>query len=447
MKVLVTGGAGFIGSHVVDRLRAAGMSPRVFDVRPSPYHDPSEVESVVGDILDGDQLERAMRGCHAVAHLAAAADVDQVAKNPADAEALNARGTLNVLEAARAAGVKRVAYASTIWVYSNAEDGPVDEDASLRAPDHLYTATKLTGEMYCRSYAEMYGLDCTILRFGIPYGPRARPAAVVPAFVRKALCGDPLTIAGTGEQSRRFVYVEDLAEGVVCGLRPEAGGRTYNLVSGEDVTIRRIAESVQEAVGDVEIVHTEARAADFKGVEVCGKRAQRELGWTACTPFSEGLRRYVDWVKEEDAALEAPARPEPAAEPWWASAYRAVHGSARTAATLGVLAVYLFVLHSLHTVADDTHLIAFASFLVAAAYAAVAGTRDVVTWPTPAGAGSMVAGLAALALVAPWPRWDLGFAWPDALLMMLTVAGVALALALATGAIVRPAEERSGSGP
>jgi UDP-glucose 4-epimerase len=447
MKVLVTGGAGFIGSHVVDRLRAAGMTPRVFDLRPSPYHDPHEVESVVGDILDRDQLKRAMRGCHAVAHLAAAADVDQVAKNPADAEALNARGTLNVLEAAREAGVKRVAYASTIWVYSNADDGPVDEEASLHAPDHLYTATKLTGEMYCRSYAEMYGLDCTILRFGIPYGPRARPAAVVPAFVRKALSGDPLTIAGTGEQSRRFVYVEDLAEGVVCGLRPEAGGRTYNLVSDEDVTIRRIAESVQEAVGQAEIVHTEGRAADFKGVEVCGKRAERELGWTACTPFSEGLRRYVDWVKEEDAALELAPRPQPVAQPWWASAYRTALGSTRTAATLGVLAVYLFALHSLHTVADDTHLIAFASFLVAATYAAVAGARDTRTWPTPAGKGSIIAGLGALALVAPWPRWDLGFAWPDALLMVLTVGGVALALVLATGAIVRPAEERSGSGP
>jgi UDP-glucose 4-epimerase len=268
----------------------------------------------------------------------------------------------------------------------------------------------------------------------------------VPAFVRKALSGDPLTIAGTGEQSRRFVYVEDLAEGVVCGLRPEAGGRTYNLVSGEDVTIRRIAESVQDAVGDVEIVHTEARAADFKGVEVCGKRAERELGWTACTPFSEGLRRYVDWVKEADAAaLEPVSRPQPAGAPWWVGVQRAVVGSARTAMTLGVLAVYLFVLHALHTTADDTHVVAFVSFLAAAAYAAVAGARG-TTWPTPAGSGSIVAGLGALALVAPWPHWDLGFAWPDALLMILTVAGVAVSLALATGAILRPAEERSGSG-
>src|SRR4051794_11192655 len=342
MKVLVTGGAGFIGSHVVDRPRAAGMTPKNFDVRRSPYPEAAEVETVVGDILDVDQLRSALENCDAVAPLAAAADVDQVAKHPADAESLNARGTLNVLEAAREAGVDRVGYASTIWVYSNAQDGPVDEDATLHAPDHLYTATKLTGEMYCRSYAEMYGVECTILRFGIPYGPRARPAAVVPAFVNKARSGEPLTIAGTGEQSRRFVYVEDLAEGVVRGLRPEAAGRTYNLVSDEDVTIKRIAESVRDEVGDVEIVHTEARSADFKGVEVLGERAERELGWTASTPFSEGLRRYVAWVEQEDAAPAAVAvKPAGRLLRRPAISYGAVLGRARTLVALGVLAVYL----------------------------------------------------------------------------------------------------------
>jgi UDP-glucose 4-epimerase len=448
MKVLVTGGAGFIGSHVVDRLRAAGMTPRIFDVRPSPYAEHAQVETVVGDILDRDQLLDAMRDCDAVAHLAAAADVDQVAKAPADAEALNARGTLNVLEAARLAGVKRVAYASTIWVYSNADEGPVDEDAALGAPDHLYTATKLTGELYCRSYAEMYGLECTILRFGIPYGPRARPAAVVPAFVRKALAGEPMTIAGTGEQSRRFVYVEDLAEGVVCGLRPEACNRIYNLVSNEDVSIKRIAENVKQAVGDAEIVHTEARAADFKGVEVCGKRAERELGWTAQTPFSEGLSRYVAWVKQEHVAVAA--APAPAATRWFhwhVPGYSAVVNLARSVATFGVLALFLFLLHGLEPSADDTHLIALASFLVAAIYAAVAGTRDSDALFTPAGVGSFAAGLAALALVAPWPHSHLPFAWPDAALMTLTLAGVAGSLALATGrAIGRTAEERGGPG-
>ncbi len=156
--------------------------------------------------------------CDAVAHLAAVADVNDVHAEPEDAERVNARGTVAVLEAARRAGVKRIVYASTIWVYSDCQQETVDEDTLLPPPSHLYTSTKLAGELYCKAYQELYGIDYTILRFGIPYGPRAREAAVIPAFVGKALRGEPLTLAGDGGQSRRFVYVEDLAEGVALGL-------------------------------------------------------------------------------------------------------------------------------------------------------------------------------------------------------------------------------------
>ncbi len=300
-RVLVTGGAGFIGSHVVDKLLAAGHEPRILDVRRSPYRD--DVETVIGDMCKLDDVVRAMEGCDAVAHLAAAADVGEVQQDPILAERLNAQGTVNVLEAARRHGVARVVYASTIWVYSDVEAERVDEDTALRPPAHLYTATKLAGELYCRSYQELYGVEHTILRFGIPYGPRARPAAVIPIFVDKALAGEPLTLAGGGLQSRRFVYVEDLADGVVAGLAPQAANRTYNLVSGEDVTIRDIAEHVRDAIGDVELVVTEGRAGDFKGAEVCGARAAAELDWTPRTPFAEGLPRYVAWHREQAAAV------------------------------------------------------------------------------------------------------------------------------------------------
>ena len=306
MRVLVTGGSGFIGSHVVDRLIDAGHEPVIFDLRPSPWHAHGEIETVKGDLLDTKAVRKALAGCDAIAHLAAAADVGEVKEDPEGSERLNARGTLAVLEAARQAGVKRVVYASTIWVYDGCGPGAeVDEESLLGAPSHLYTATKLAGEHYCSSYAELYGLEPTILRFGIPYGPRARPAAVIPIFVRKALAGESLTVAGTGEQSRRFVYVEDLAEGVVRGLVPEAAGRTYNLVGDEDVSIRQIAETVQQTVGDVEIESVPGRAGDFAGARVDGTRAEAELGWTAATPFSEGLRRYVDWAREQEVA---PAR-------------------------------------------------------------------------------------------------------------------------------------------
>src|SRR5262245_17163491 len=288
LDVLVTGGAGFIGSHVVDRLLAAGHRPRIYDLRRSPHHS---IAAVRGDIADLPRLCRAMRGCDAVIHLAAAADVAHVEAAPAESEERNAHGTVNVLEAARQTGVGRVLYASTIWVYSDTERGVLEESVALSPPAHLYSATKFAGELYCHSYQQLYGLDYTILRFGIPYGPRARPAAVVPAFVTRALAGEPLTVAGDGLQSRRFVYVEDLAEGVVRALTPVAANRVYNLVGSEDVTIAEVAETVREIVGGVEVLRVPGRAADFGGAPVSGERAERELGWSPSTPFREEIGR------------------------------------------------------------------------------------------------------------------------------------------------------------
>lgn len=312
-RVLVTGGAGFIGSHVVDKLIEHGVTPRIFDVMPSPHHAPGEIDTYLGDLTDVEALKSALSGCDAVIHLAAIADVNHVAADPEYAETVNSRGSFNVVEAARHVGVDRVIYGSTIWVY-NAQPGLADEDTNIGLPSHLYTATKLAGEMYCKSYSEQYGLDCTILRFGIPFGPRARAAAVVPAFVKKALAGEPLTIAGDGSQGRRFVYVEDLADGVVRSLVPHAANRVYNLVGDETVTVKEIASIVRDLIGDVDILHVESRAGDFSGTEVSGARASHEIGWEATTPFVEGVRRYIEWLRgpvvADDVKADA-ADPDP----------------------------------------------------------------------------------------------------------------------------------------
>jgi len=295
MNVLVTGGAGFIGSHVVDKLRDAGHTPRILDLVPSAYDD--DVETVLGDLCDADVTRAALDGCDAVVHLAALADVDEVAKDPRRTDEVNVRGTQVLLECSRDARVGRFVYASTIWVYGDAS-GPesVDEDTPLGLPRHFYTATKIAGEMYTASYGELYDLEWTILRFGIPYGPRARPTAVVPAFTAKALAGQPLTIAGDGTQSRRFVYVEDLAEGVVASLVPAAANRVYNLVGRENTSVRAIARAIRDVVGDVPIEHIEGRAGDLRGGNISGERAAAELGWEPRTTFDEGIRRYVEWV-------------------------------------------------------------------------------------------------------------------------------------------------------
>jgi UDP-glucose 4-epimerase len=305
MRVLVTGGAGFIGSHVVDKLIERGVTPRIFDLNRSPYHRAGEVDTFLGSLLDEEALRLAMAGCHAVIHLAAVADVKDVHDEPVYAENINTRGTLHVLDAARRAGVTRVIYGSTIWVYQDCAELEVNEDTVIAAPSHLYTATKLAGETYCRAYSQLYGVEYTVLRFGIPYGPRARGGAVVPIFVRKALAGEPLTVAGDGRQFRKFVYVEDLAEGIVLALKPVAANRLYNLDGRERVTILEIAETVRDTVGDADIVHTESRPGDFGGKEVDSGRAEAELGWVPGTSFREGVRRYVEWRRERITSEEA----------------------------------------------------------------------------------------------------------------------------------------------
>jgi UDP-glucose 4-epimerase len=311
LRVLVTGGSGFIGSHVVDALAERGHVPVNFDRVESPHHARGSVEHVRGECTDVAALERAMRDCDAVVHLAAMADVNDVQADPVGADEMNARATAAVLEAARRAEIGRVVYGSTIWVYSDCPESDVDEDTRLAHPGHLYTATKLAGEMYCRSYAELYDVDYTILRFGIPYGPRARDATVVAVFVRKALAGEPLTVAGSGAQSRQFVYVRDLADGVVRALAPEARNRIYNLAGRRAVSVLEIAQTVKDVVGDTEIVHTEARTGDFAGRHVSSERAFEELGWEDATTFEQGVRGYLAWRLERDAE----AAPRPAAEP------------------------------------------------------------------------------------------------------------------------------------
>jgi UDP-glucose 4-epimerase len=395
VRILVTGGSGFIGSHVVDRLLATGRSPLIYDLRPSPWHP--GVPAVVADLAEQDRLLEAMEGCEAVIHLAAAADVNEVLADPVEAERRNAHATLAVLEAARRTGVKRVVYASTIWAYSDTPAACHDESLALHPPAHLYTATKLAGEMYCHSYGELFGIEHTILRFGIPYGPRARPAAVIPAFTERALAGKPLTIAGDGSQTRCFVYVEDLADGVVRALAPAAANRTYNLVGTEATSIRDIALTVRDAVGDVEIVHGPGRTGDFAGAPVSAARAAEDLGWTAATPFAQGVRSYIDWHRS------ARPEPEPARRPVVAAMVR--RGAMAFAWTL-VTAVLIIGLAMLIPVDGDIN--RYTTFL----YTVVLGVPLVLTggfrWEEPV-AGQLRRALAAAAgacLVvglAPWP--------------------------------------------
>jgi len=315
MRTLVTGGGGFIGSHVVDRLVLAGHDVSVVDLRPP--HRP-DVGHIAADINDLDALVEAFAGADAVFHLAAYADVNDVSREPVDATDANVVGVAKVWEACRRNNVGRAVLASTVWVYNGAADdgdGPLDEDAAFRLDDlgHLYTSSKVAAEMVVHSYKTLYDQEFTILRYGIPYGPRMRDSLVIPKFVGMALRGEPLTIQGDGSQYRNYVYVEDMAEAHVLALRPEAANQTFNLEGPERVSIRRMVESIGEALGrEVDVTYTPARTGDYGGREISAAKAERVLGWRTDVRFDEGLRRYVDWHLARDAAAAAPA---PAAAP------------------------------------------------------------------------------------------------------------------------------------
>ena len=301
MRVLVTGGAGFIGSHVVDKLVDYGVTVRVFDLM-QPHRD--DVDYYHGTILELGELRSAIRQVDAVMHLAAVADVKDVLDEPHYSEQVNVRGTINVLEAMRLNKISRLVYGSTTWVYEAAASEEADESTPLGKPTHLYTATKLASEYYCQSYGNLYGLEPTILRYGIPYGPRARPAGVIALFVHKALRGEPLTIQGDGLQYRKFVYVEDLAEGNVLALKPGAKNETYNLDGSEEISIRQLAETIQKILGNVTIEYTPARPGDFSGKQVSSEKASKELGWRPKTSLEEGIRRYIDWLGKQERSQE-----------------------------------------------------------------------------------------------------------------------------------------------
>jgi UDP-glucose 4-epimerase len=297
MKVMVTGGAGFIGSHVVDALLAAGHEVRVLDQRP-PLQ--SNVEWAEVDLLEQDALTDALKGCGPVFHLAAMADVNEVVADPAESVAVTVLGAARVLEAARRADAGRVILASTVWVYAATHGDVVNEETQfdLTADRHIYASSKLAAEMFCADYANLFGRPYTVLRYGIPFGPRMRSDLVVAAFLERALRGEPLRIDGDGSQQRSFVYVEDLAAAHVLALAPVAQNRTYNLEANEPISIRQLAETVGELVGGVEVTFGPSRPGDYRARRVSSERAHRELGWTPRYDFAAGLARTLDWYRQ-----------------------------------------------------------------------------------------------------------------------------------------------------
>ena len=298
-KAVVTGGSGFIGSHVVDALVDAGHQVTILDHRVRPHRSDVGYEDV--DLMDLSSVLAATKGADHIFHLAAVSNVNYAYKYPVYTTALNVVGTANVLEAVRVNGTGRVYLASTVWVYNGAPAADsVDESTPfyLDGAGHIYTSTKMASEMVCHNYGRLYDVPFTVLRYGIPYGPRMREELLIPIFIKKALAGQPLTVSGKGEQYRKFVYVRDMAEAHVLAMADVAAKQTYNLEGSRKVTVLEVAEGIRKVLGDqVKIEFGPSRPGDFGGKDVSGAKALRDLGWEPRVEFEDGLRRTIEWFR------------------------------------------------------------------------------------------------------------------------------------------------------
>ena len=297
--VVVTGGAGFIGSHLVQALREQGRPVRVVDnfITGRRSNLPAGVELLEGDV--NDVAGEAVRGASVVYHLAALPSVPRSVEKPLESHHATAQGTLAVLEAAERAGVPRVVFASSSSVYGDTPTLPKHERMSPR-PLSPYAAAKLAGESYAAAWASRGKLETVSLRFFNVYGPRQDPdspyAAVIPIFVRRLREGKPMPVNGDGGQTRDFTFVADVVRGLLlAGSVAGISGRVYNTAGGRPVSVLELGTSLARLVGKPpEFEFRPPRAGDIRDSFADVSAARRDLGFSASTPLEEGLRRTLE---------------------------------------------------------------------------------------------------------------------------------------------------------
>jgi nucleoside-diphosphate-sugar epimerase len=314
-KYLVTGGAGFIGSNIVEALLRGGESVIVLDDLSTGRRqnldaalraggpgtrDPQIIE---GDIRDAATVRRAMSGVTHVLHQAALPSVQRSVEDPMASHSVNATGTLNLLLAARDAGVKRFVYASSSSVYGDSPELPKVESMPT-APLSPYAVSKLAGEYYCRIFHGLYGVETVSLRYFNVFGPRQDPtsqyAAVVPNFVKAAISGDAPTIYGDGLQSRDFTYIDNAVHANLraCHAPSSAAGRAYNIACGQSATLFDLLQILGRLTGSaVRPTHVPPRPGDVRHSLASIEEASRHLGYDPKVGLEEGLRRTVEWFR------------------------------------------------------------------------------------------------------------------------------------------------------
>ena len=306
--LLVTGGAGFIGSHLVERLAREGHEVRALDNLATGKREnltgiAGRVTLIEGDIRDAAAVKEAVRGVEVVFHEAALGSVPRSLNDPATTNAVNVTGTLNVLIAAKDAGVRRVVYASSSSVYGDSKEFPQREDHPAR-PISPYAVSKLAGENYAVAFAKSLGLETVALRYFNVFGPRQDPtsiyAAVIPLFIAALREGRPLTIQGDGEQSRDFTYVANVvAANLLAARAAGVSGEVFNVACGGSISVSALARKLCEIMGkEFKAQYAPARPGDLHRSCADISKARRLLGYTPRVDFDEGLRRTVNALAE-----------------------------------------------------------------------------------------------------------------------------------------------------
>jgi UDP-glucose 4-epimerase len=304
---LVTGGAGFIGSHVVERLLRDGVRVRVLDNFSAGKRENLDfargagaaLEVIDGDLRDLSTVERAVRGTALIYHQAAMRSVPRSVADPIGANDNNVTGTLHVLEAARRHGVKRVVYASSSSVYGESAELPKREDQAP-APISPYAVSKAAGEDYARVWTKLYGVETVGLRYFNVFGPRQDPkseyAAVLPRFILWALRGEPLEVHGDGRQSRDFTFIDNVVEAnILAGQAPDASGEVFNVGCGERTSLLEVIAMLESILGrPLERRHTPSRGGDVPHTLADVSKAKRLMGYAPLVGFAEGFRRTVE---------------------------------------------------------------------------------------------------------------------------------------------------------
>jgi len=304
---LVTGGAGFIGSNIVHQLVARGEAVRVLDNFSTGRREnlagvADRIELIEGDLRDPDPCRRAVDGVDYVLHQGAIPSVQRSVDDPFTTNDANITGTLNLLIAARDAGVRRVVYASSSSVYGDSPTLPKHETMTPR-PKSPYAVSKLTAEYYCQVFTEVYGLETVSLRYFNVFGPRQDPtshyAAVIPIFITALLQGQPVTVHGDGLQSRDFTYVSNNVEAnLLAATAPDVSGGIFNIACGKRYTLLELLDVLSNIIEvKVEKVHTESRPGDVRHSLASISQAEAQLGYQMSVDFEEGLRRTVAWYR------------------------------------------------------------------------------------------------------------------------------------------------------